>query len=240
MQAIVLARRDFRESDQLVTVYTKEAGKQEALARGLKKSTSKNAAALLPFFLLELEIIPGKDLGHLTKVQIVESFTAIPASLLAMKLVSISFDGINKIIRGQEHDARIFNGLVEWLRFLDQEPKIQSEILDVFFLKMWAHLGLKIELDRCVLCGKKEAVAIDVKNGGVLCNDCTAKKEVSDRSIVPATDKEINLLKLILVKKLSEANDLLHGTKLGKMHDIIYAFIQFHSHQPIADWAKLI
>ena len=48
MQAIVLSRRDFREFDQMISLYTREQGKLELLARGLKKVTSKNAAHLEP------------------------------------------------------------------------------------------------------------------------------------------------------------------------------------------------
>jgi len=39
MKAIVLHRRDFREYDQIVSFYTEEAGKREALAKGIKKNT---------------------------------------------------------------------------------------------------------------------------------------------------------------------------------------------------------
>ena len=42
MLAIVLSRRDFREFDQIVSLYTKEKGKLEVLARGVKKITSKH------------------------------------------------------------------------------------------------------------------------------------------------------------------------------------------------------
>jgi DNA repair protein RecO (recombination protein O) len=50
MMAIVLSRRDFRENDQMIVLYTLEKGKIEALAKGIKKTVSKNAAFLEPFF----------------------------------------------------------------------------------------------------------------------------------------------------------------------------------------------
>jgi len=37
MLAIVLNRRDFREFDQIISFYSQEHGKIEALARGIKK-----------------------------------------------------------------------------------------------------------------------------------------------------------------------------------------------------------
>ena len=77
MKAIVLSRRDFRESDQIISLYTKEKGKLELLARGVKKITSKNSAHLEPFSLVDIDIAYGKEFNHLTKVQPIEYFKNI-------------------------------------------------------------------------------------------------------------------------------------------------------------------
>jgi len=67
MYAFVLRRNNIRENDQLVSLYTWEKGKVEALARGVKKTISKNAAYLEPFFLIEAEILPKKETYQLVK-----------------------------------------------------------------------------------------------------------------------------------------------------------------------------
>lgn len=239
MQSVVLNRRDVREYDQMITLYTRDLGKREVLARGIKKGTSKNAAALMPFFLVDAEIVPGKDINHLTKVHIAESFIAIVDDVTKMQLLTVSFAGLDNMIHGEEYDAAVFGGLVEWLRFLNTEPNVQPAILDVWFLKMWAHLGLKIELDRCVTCGKREVVSISAKSGGVVCGYCAEKAKTTDNSLWPVTDETVNLLKLLLVKRLSEANQLVRNTAVGIIHPLVHAFIQYHSHRPLADWAKL-
>ena len=41
MLSIVLARRDFKENDQIISLFTEEKGKMEVLARGLKKLSVK-------------------------------------------------------------------------------------------------------------------------------------------------------------------------------------------------------
>ena len=68
MEAIVLSSRDFREFDQIISLYTKEQGKLELLARGVKKIISKNSAHLEPFSNVFIEIAKGKEIDHLTKV----------------------------------------------------------------------------------------------------------------------------------------------------------------------------
>ena len=81
MQAITLSRRNFREFDQIVSLYTEDLGKVELLARGIKKITSKQAAHVEPFSLVTLEIARGKEVDHLTKVQTVMCAVKVAALL---------------------------------------------------------------------------------------------------------------------------------------------------------------
>ena len=119
MQAIILSRRDFREYDQIISVYTKEQGKLELLARGIKKITSKNSAHIEPFSVVDIDIAEGHEINHLTKVQPVEYFKNIrqdlQKSLAAQYVVSIT----DKFVQVGERDERIFEGLKTWLEFLN-------------------------------------------------------------------------------------------------------------------------
>ena len=119
MLTIVLSRRDFREADQIISCYTKAKGKVELLARGVKKITSKNSAHLEPFSLVDIEIAPGKGIGHLTKVQPINYFSSIrndlQKSLSAGYVVSL----LDKILHVGEKDERIFELLFGWLEHLN-------------------------------------------------------------------------------------------------------------------------
>ena len=81
MQAIALKRKDFREVDQMISFYTRECGKLELLARGIKKIESKNSPHVEPFSYADIEFAAGKELYHLTKVQPIQSFKNIRSDL---------------------------------------------------------------------------------------------------------------------------------------------------------------
>ena len=81
MLALTLSRRDFREADQQISFYTKEKGKLETVARGVKKIVARNAPALEPFALLEIELAHGRGLTYVTRAQTVESFTGLRSDL---------------------------------------------------------------------------------------------------------------------------------------------------------------
>ena len=84
MLAIVLARHDVREFDQMISLYTRDAGKIEVLAKGIKKITSKNSSNLEVFSVVDVEVAPGKEIDHLTKVQ---PFKIFPPYIAASWLI---------------------------------------------------------------------------------------------------------------------------------------------------------
>src|SRR3989338_7600434 len=77
MQAIILSRRPFREYDEMISLLSDTQGKMNVLARGNKRVVSKQSAHCEPFSFITGEIIPGKELGYLTKVQSLDSFSSI-------------------------------------------------------------------------------------------------------------------------------------------------------------------
>ncbi|MEK7213324.1 MAG: DNA repair protein RecO [Patescibacteria group bacterium] len=144
MLSIVLARRDFKENDQIISLFTEEKGKMEVLARGVKKIVSKNSAFLEPFFLVEAEIIPGKEVFHLGSVQPVNSFKKIRADLGKSLLASYAVKLLDKLIPTLFPERQIFKLLASWLEFLDKTKSPGSFLLDAFVLKLFYFLGFDI------------------------------------------------------------------------------------------------
>ena len=145
MLAIVLARRPWREYDENITLFTAGLGKVEVLARGSKKIVSKNSAALEPYFLIEAEIIPGKDIIHLGSVEPINSFKNIRGSLEKSLAASYAVTSLCKLMQSPEPDKEVFYLLASWLEFLNQKSIAYRTIyLDAFMAKLFAYLGWDI------------------------------------------------------------------------------------------------
>ena len=145
MMAIVLSRRDLREADQIISCYTKERGKLELLARGVKKITSKNSAHLEPFSFVDIEIAPGKGIDHLTKVQSINYFANIRQDLQKSLVAGYVVSLLDKILHVGEKDERIFELLKSWLEFLNPKSKISNlKSIDYFVVKLLNYLGYDI------------------------------------------------------------------------------------------------
>ncbi|MBD3311650.1 MAG: DNA repair protein RecO [Candidatus Magasanikbacteria bacterium] len=144
MIAITLSRRNFREYDQIVSLYTLNLGKVELLARGVKKITSKNSPHLEPFSIVEIEIIKGKEIDHLTKVQPIRYFSNIrknrEKSLAANYIVSL----LDKLTQTGEKDENFFELLLSWLKYIDSTEKYNFFLIDAYIVKLLNCLGFDI------------------------------------------------------------------------------------------------
>lgn len=149
MLAIVLARKNFREFDQMVSLFTREQGKVEVLAKGIKKIISKNSSNLEVLSLAEIEIAQGKEINYLTKVQSIKIFNGIFSDFEKLFLARYVAKLADENILTQEKDESVFNLLLSFLEFLHSAKKINSlNLATGFIFKLWHCLGFSSQDDR--------------------------------------------------------------------------------------------
>jgi len=142
MLAFVLRRRDLREYDQMISFYTRETGKIDILAKGIKKITSKNSSAAEPPALCEIEIAGGKDMAHLTKVQPVELYANIRKSLAKSAAAAYALRILEDFTLSGERDERVFLLVLGFLKFLDESRRFGAlDLVNGYLLKLWDLFG---------------------------------------------------------------------------------------------------
>ena len=65
---IIVARKNFGETDKLVTIFTKQYGKKVVLAKGIRRITSRRAPHLELFSAVSLVLRSGKSFDYITLV----------------------------------------------------------------------------------------------------------------------------------------------------------------------------
>lgn len=141
MFALTLSRRDFREYDQQIGFYTKETGKIETIARGVKKIISKNSSALEPFALLEIELAPGRELTYVTRAQVIKIFHNIRNNFEKNLLGCYCLNLVNEVVQPGEKDEKIFDLLLSFLNNLDFAEEVNMKIAYDFILRFMSMLG---------------------------------------------------------------------------------------------------
>lgn len=186
MLSIILARHDFRENDQIISLYTVEKGKMEVLARGVKKIISKNSAYLEPGFLVDVEIVSGKEIIHLTKVQPINLFKNIRTDLSKISTVGYLMNILDRLLKPDDPDKRIFQLIGSFLEFLDQSDLVHPLLLDSVLLKFFSLLGFDITSAEDIDLNTKKYLDLLLKNSwNSLPNDL-------DKKVVQALHKAVH------------------------------------------------
>lgn len=74
VEGIVLKGVNFGEADKIITVFTKQYGKLNFIAKGIRKITSRKGGNLDLFNLVTLSLAKGKNLDIATEVQTINTF----------------------------------------------------------------------------------------------------------------------------------------------------------------------
>ncbi|KKU28427.1 MAG: repair protein RecO protein [Candidatus Amesbacteria bacterium GW2011_GWA2_47_11b] len=108
-RGVVLKRSNLGEADKLITFYTKNHGKVAAVARGLRKPTSKRAGSLELFNEVKVSFIKGKgELDTLAEVQILETYSGWRKHLGRVNLAYQLVEVIDKLTPDHQPHQEIF------------------------------------------------------------------------------------------------------------------------------------
>ena len=209
-QAIILHRRPFKENDLSVSVYSRDVGALELVARGALKPKSKLAGHIEPLIRADLMIVRGKGGNYVGSSVGRDFYVNIKEDPVKMNYAGSALRLIKKETKEGEtgESAFIFDLLKQHLDILDSKKK-EYELLNFsFFLKFLELLGVEPQLFYCCECG----VAIKAGNnffnsreGGVVCSGCGKKKTRSGFSV---SDDCLKVLRFLKNDTLVRAGDL--------------------------------
>lgn len=148
-QGIILKKRDWKESDQLLTAYTKDFGKLEILGKAIRKIISKLRGDTSLFSLSEIEFIQGRSHQTLTDALSQNTFANIRNDLRKFRIVQKIAAMTDNLVAKEEKDEQIWLLLNEVFEKLNNaELKINNLqlIYYYFFWNLAAIIGYKPEI----------------------------------------------------------------------------------------------
>ncbi|MCA9375956.1 MAG: DNA repair protein RecO, partial [Candidatus Doudnabacteria bacterium] len=118
--AIVLRRRNLREADRIVTLYTRTHGKVAAIARGVKKPTSRLAGHLELGTVVDLSFAEGKgDLYTVTGAQGITPMVHASGVIDVLPVFTHFLEVVDQMTQDAEPDTRLYDLLSSTLQQLD-------------------------------------------------------------------------------------------------------------------------
>ncbi len=125
-EGIVLARRNFGEADRILSIYSKNHGRISAIAKGIRRTTSRKRGHLEIFSYIKFQIAEGYGIGILTEVETLNSFEKIRKDLKKVSLAYFFTEVIGKITHEHERNDGIFELILNYLEKLQIETRLRS------------------------------------------------------------------------------------------------------------------
>ena len=203
---IVLNSHDLGESDKILNIYTKENGLVRAVAKGVRKTSSKFSGKTDQLSCCYFHFASGKNLDTVCDCEQVNSFSLLRSNLFCLTNAVLFLEIVSNFAYEDESDSHlIYDLLYESLNRL--QTSSNPELDSINFISRFLSLhGYKPQLETCVSCS--EDVGADLLSaqeskkypyssilGGILCNNCS--------SVVNSKPVDLEVLKILLESESS-------------------------------------
>ena len=179
-EAVVLRSIRYAEADRILHLYTSDRGRVGAIAKGIRKTTSRVGARLEPLGHVELVLHQGSgELHTVTGVELVRSHSATRDDPYRLAVGLVGVEAMLRLFTEQEANERAFAALTRFLDLLDDAPAGLRPDLDplglAFQLKLLWLSGYHPHLGSCAECGSEgPLVGYSARAGGTVCRTCSA------------------------------------------------------------------
>ncbi len=233
---IVLSRKDHREADRWYSVFTREHGKVELLARGGHKMLAKLTPHLEMPAIVDFHVVNGRQYDTIAGTDRLRAFPGLSGDLTRLVLAQNAFHLVDIGTRPQESDFAIYDLLERWLEALDAAPSVSGAragfLLGSFAVKLLSLIGYRPELARCLGC--KTAIAPGAYRwhalkGGVVCHGCAERDNAQWFAARVLSDEAFKLIRFSLSEPFaSQLRPHLPAELLLEYHDAVEALIVSH------------
>ena len=171
----------YSEADRILHLYSDARGRIGAIAKGVRKTTSRFGARLEPLSHVQLLLHEGSgELQTITGVELINSHRASREDPYRLNVGLIGAEAMLRLNGEPERNERAFVALARFLDALDETPALDSRpaldpLVLAFQLKLLWVAGYLPHLTGCVECGAVDGLAaFSPRAGGAVCADHAA------------------------------------------------------------------
>ena len=211
-EAIVLKRTDFGEADRLLTLYTPGLGKIRAIAKGVRRPTSRKGGHVEPFTHSQLLIAKGRNLDIVTQAETIHAFRPLREDLLRTTYAYYAVELLDRFVEEGVENRPLFDLLLATLTWLSEADDL-ALTARFYELRLLALVGYRPQLFQCVSC-RRPIEPVDnffsPAEGGVLCPRCGQGRPGAQRISLSA----LKVLRFLQTRSYSSCRRLRIGQKL--------------------------
>ena len=223
-QAIVLRTHKLGEADRTITMLTRERGKVRAVAKGVRRTSSKFGARLEPFMHVDIQLNEGRSLDMVTQVETVGAYARnLCQDYGKYTSATAMLEAADRLVSAEnEPMIQQFWLLAGGLRTMAADQQPTSLILDSYLLRAFALAGYAPTFTNCAQCGAPGPHrSFSVAQGGAVCAQC---RQPGASAPAPQT---FDLLAALLVGDWDGAAQADQRTR-DETSTLVASFSQYH------------
>jgi DNA repair protein RecO (recombination protein O) len=175
-EAVIIRTHKLGEADRIVTMLSRYHGLIRAVAKGVRRTTSKFGSRLEPFMVVDIQLHEGRNLDTVNQVetlnayggQIIEDYPAYTSATVMVETA--------EKLAGGETSPQQYLLLVGGLRALANKDHDSGLILDSYLLRALSVAGWAPNFSDCARCGKPGLHQDFVlQAGGMVCSASLAQ-----------------------------------------------------------------
>jgi DNA repair protein RecO (recombination protein O) len=186
---VVLRTHKLGEADRIITLLTRERGVVRAVAKGVRKTSSRFGGRLEPFMHVDLQLAEGRSLDIITQVETLNPFARdLGSDYPAYTAGTAMLETAERLVSEDGEPAvQQVQLLVGALKALVTGRSTPSLILDSYQLRALAVAGFAPSFDACARCGGEGPHrSFHAPSGGMLCSDCRVSGSAAPSPITVA------------------------------------------------------
>ncbi len=222
-EAVVLRTHQLGEADRIITLLTRDRGRVRAVAKGVRRTTSRFGARLEPFMVVDVQCYEGRNLDTVTQAMSLATHgETICRDYTAYTAATVMVETAERLTEEHEPSTQQYLLLAGALRSLSGGEHDPSLVLDAYLLRSLAIAGWAPSFYDCAKCGSPGPQrAFNVAAGGAVCSVCRPPG-----SGAPDTET-LRLLSALLTGDwvLADGSDDRHRREGS---GLVSAFLQWH------------
>lgn len=176
-EGLVIRQTKYDEWDKILTIFTRNNGKVQAIAKGARRPKGSLVAGTQMFSYSDFLLYPGRNLYQVNQADIIESFFSLRDDLFKLAYATFIIELIDAGAVEEFANTKLFDLSIKAIRVLSKLNKDYKKLLVAYELKYISFIGYKPYIKSCVICNSELGNRIKFSNehGGTICEKCSSQ-----------------------------------------------------------------
>jgi DNA repair protein RecO (recombination protein O) len=227
-EGVVLRTHKLGEADRIITLLTRHHGRVRAVAKGVRRTSSRIGSRLEPFMVADVQLHEGRSLDVVTQVETLAPYAqGIVGDYRRYTAGTAMLETAERLTEEGEQALQQYLLLLGGLRALTGGEHAPGLVLDAFILRSLSIAGYAPSFRDCAGCGNEPEDGIpwrffSLPSGGVVCPTC----KPGGATAVPQ-QATVDLLGALLAGEwaIADASEPRHRREAS---GLVAAYLQWH------------